>query len=329
MTPARFVALLREKKLLLPPISGYTDYPYRTILSHFAPPFLTTEMVNARALIDGNKKTKQILKKAPGNQYNGVQLFGSDPLILAEAARMVEEVGYDYIDINMGCTVRKVASRGAGISLMADEERACAIVSAVSCAVKLPVTCKLRVGVSQSSINVRSLSQKLAAAGATAITIHGRTGEKKFGVPVDLSFIRDVATMLSIPVVANGGIFTGADAQHALQQTDAVAVMPGRGLIGNPWIIPEILSTFSGTPFHAPTLQEKKDICQEHLNLLCDFYGERSGVPKMRNILPEYFSSCHHNKDLKRDAHQVVSAHDIVLLLEKIHDIDSRVVYER
>lgn len=329
MTPARFVALLREKKLLLPPISGYTDYPYRTLLSRFHPPFLTTEMVNARALIDGNKKTKLILKKAPGNQYNGVQLFGSDPLMMAEAAGLVEELGYEYIDINMGCTVRKVASRGAGISLMADEERACAMVSAVSCAITLPVTCKLRVGVSQSSITVRSLSQKLAAAGATAITIHGRSGEKKFGIPVDLSVIRDVATTLSIPVVANGGIFTGADAQHALQQTKAAAVMPGRGLIGNPWIIPEILNTFSGTPYHPPTLQEKKDVCQEHLKLLCDFFGQRNGVLKMRNILPEYFSSCQHNKDLKRDAHQVNTAQEIAALLEKIHDRDSGVVYER
>jgi tRNA-dihydrouridine synthase len=212
---------------------------------------------------------------------------------------------------------------------MADEERACEMVSAVRCSVKLPVTCKLRVGVTRSSVNVCSLSQKLAAAGATAITIHGRTGEKKFGIPVDLSVIRDTATTLSIPVVANGGIFTGADAQHALEQTNAAAVMPGRGLIGNPWIIPEILSTFSGTSFQPPTLPEKKDVCQEHLKLLCDFYGQHNGVLKMRNILPEYFSSCQYNKDLKRDSHQVNTTEEITALLEKIHEQDSHVVYDR
>lgn len=329
MEHSLFVKILREKRLLLPPISGYTDYPFRVILARFKPPFMMTEMANARAVVQGNKKTGQILRIAEGSHYHGVQLVGGDPVYMTKAARIVADLGFDYIDINMGCTARKVIGKGEGVSLMKDENRAYAIVSAISTAVDVPVTCKLRIGVSPRSINVLSLSQKLVSAGATAITIHGRSGEKKFGTPIDLGLIRDVAASLSVPVVANGGISTGVDASHALNQTGAAAVMPGRGLIGNPWIIPEILSTCSDGSFTPPTLQEKKDVCLEHLRLLCGFYGERTGVLRMRKILPEYFSSCEFLKDLKRDVQAASCARDIPRILERIKERDVRVVYDK
>jgi len=194
--------------------------------------------------------------------------------------------------------------------------------------VDVPVTCKLRIGASPRSLNVLSLSQKLAKAGACAITIHGRSGEKKFGTPIDLGLIQDVTRALSVPVVANGGIFSGVDALHALQKTGAAAVMPGRGLIGNPWIIQEIIKAFSKDPFMPPSLKEKKDVCLEHLGLLCDFYGERTGVLRMRKILPEYFSSCEFLKELKQDVQRGNYACDIPPLLERIRELDGRVVYD-
>jgi tRNA-dihydrouridine synthase B len=329
MKSSLFVKILKEKKLLLPPLSGYTDYPFRMILARFNPPFIITEMANARAIIQRNRRTMQILKIAEGNHYNGVQLVGSIPEYMGKAAGIVEQLGFDYIDVNMGCTARKVACRGEGISLMRDEVVACEVVTAVVDAVEIPVTCKLRLGVSKHSINVISLSQKLVDAGAVALTIHGRSGEKKFGLPVDLDILKRTAMTLTAPVIANGGIYTGLDAQQMLKETGAAAVMPGRGLLGNPWMIPELLSCFSKHRYFPPSLQQKKNTCLEHLRLLIEFYGERRAVLKMRSILPHYFTSCLFLKDLKKDVHQMTATKDISLLLERILDAGINTVYRK
>jgi tRNA-dihydrouridine synthase B len=328
MKSSLFVKTLKEKKLLLPPLSGYTDYPYRKILARFRPPFITTEMANARAIVSNNKRTLEILKIAEGAHRNGVQLVGSDSGYMKKAAMIVEDLGFDYIDINMGCTARKVVCRGEGVSLMKNETRACEIVTAVSEASSLPVTCKLRLGLTKQAQNVLSLSQKLGDAGAVALTIHGRTGEKKFGVPVDFAVIKEAAEQLSVPVVANGGIYTGLDAQQMIQATGASAVMPGRALIGNPWLISEIAATFSKDAYTVPTLDKKKDFCTEHLQLLIDFYGERSAVLKMRSILPHYFSSCLFLKTLKRDVQKASYPRDIFLLLNHLQDDGLHIVYD-
>ncbi|MBE3137953.1 MAG: tRNA-dihydrouridine synthase [Thermoplasmata archaeon] len=329
MKSSLFIKILREKKLLLPPLSGYTDYPFRVILADFKPPFIITEMANARAIVQRNRRTMQILKIAEGKQYNGVQLVGSNAEYMRKAAEIVEDLGFDYLDINMGCTARKVASRGEGVSLMKNEVRACEIVAAVTDAVEIPVTCKMRLGPSKQSMNVVALSQKLVDSGAVALTIHGRSGEKKFGLPVDLRIMHEAATVLTIPIIANGGIYTGCDAQQMIQTTGAAAVMPGRGLIGNPWIIPEILSTISKTLFTPPTLQKKKEICRKHLDLLVDFYGERKAVLKMRSILPQYFSSCFFLKDLKLDVQQASNVSDIPMLLERLDDTKGYTIYDK
>jgi tRNA-dihydrouridine synthase B len=329
MKSSLFIKILREKKLLLPPLSGYTDCPFRVILADFKPPFITTEMANARAIMQRNRRTMQILKIAEGNQYNGVQLIGSVPEYMTKAAKIVSDLGFDYIDINMGCTARKVACRGEGISLMKHEARACEIVAAITDTIDLPVTCKLRLGPSKHSLNVVSLSQKLVDAGAVALTIHGRSGEKKFGLPIDLRVMREAADVLTVPIIANGGIYTGYDAQQMIQATGAAGVMPGRGLIGNPWVIPEILSTLSKKSYSPPTIQMKKEICIKHLDLLVDFYGERKAVLKMRSILPQYFSSCFFLKDLKLDVHQASKASEIPLLLERLDDANGNTIYDK
>lgn len=322
MNSSTFVNHLLKYKFILPPISGYTDYPYRIILAKFNPPFIITEMVSAQAIIRKNPRTLQILKKTKGTHYNGVQLFGSDPKIMGEAASIVENMGFDYIDINMGCTIKKVVDKCAGISLMNQEETAYLVTDSVVDAVNIPVTCKLRLGVTKQNVNVVSISQKLMQAGATTLIIHGRTGEKKFGLPVNFDLIKSVVDNISIPVVANGGIFTGFDAENMIKKTGAIAVMPGRGLIGNPWLVSELMSVFSGLPFSHPTLNDKKKICLEHLQHLCDFYGESNGILKMRKILPEYFSNCHNLKKLKLAVQHASSFLEIIALLDKICEID-------
>ena len=160
MNSSTFVKHLIKYKFILPPISGYTDHPYRTILAKFNPPFIITEMASAQAIIRKNQRTLQILKKTKGTHYNGAQLFGSDPKIMGEAASIVENMGFDYIDINMGCTIKKVVDKGAGISLMKNEEKAYLNTFSVVNAVNIPVTCKLRLGVSKQNVNIISTSKK-------------------------------------------------------------------------------------------------------------------------------------------------------------------------
>ena len=243
---------------------------------------------------------------------------------MGQAAKIVEDLGFDYVDINMGCTVKKVTSRGEGAALLNNEHLAYEIVQKVTQAVQLPVTVKLRIGPSKKKITVASLSQKLVDAGAIALTIHGRTSEKKFASPLDLPTIRNVVQQVSIPIIANGGIYSGQEAKEALFQTGAAAIMPGRGLIGNPWLIPEIASMLSGKTFSSPSLKEKKLTCLKHTNLMCDHYGERRGVIHMRKILPKYFSTTHHLIELKRDIQSATTKNDIVMILKKIEIYNSQ-----
>jgi tRNA-dihydrouridine synthase B len=329
MKSSLFVKHLREKKLMLPPLTGFTDYPYRKILADFAPPNLTTEMINARALLHKNPRTLRMIKRVEGSFIQGVQLLGADPPVMAQAAKMVEDLKFDYIDINMGCTIKRVISRGEGVALMNDEGRAFDVVKAVSDAVNIPVTVKLRTGRSKKAINVMALSEKLVDAGAVALVVHGRSGEKKFSSTVDLATIGDVVKSVNVPVIANGGIFSGADAKKVLSSTGAAGVMPGRGLIGNPWIVPEICFELAGKRFSHPTLLEKKKVCERHVTELCSFYGEKRGVLIMRKILPRYFPSTIYLKELKLDVQEITNKSDVSMILERITERGSQWCYAR
>jgi len=329
MKSSLFVKHLCEKKLMLPPLTGFTDYPYRTILADFAPPSLTTEMINARALLHKNPRTLRMIKRVPGSLFQGVQLLGKDPPIMAQAAKMVEDLEFDYIDINMGCTIKKVISRGEGVALMNDEQQACDVLKAVSDAVDIPVTVKLRTGPSKKEISVLSLSEKLVDAGAVALIVHGRSGEKKFSSHVDLATIGDVVKSVSVPVIANGGIFSGADAKAVLSFTGAAGVMPGRGLIGNPWLVSEICCELAGKRFSFPTLFERKRVCARHADRLCSYYGEQRGVLRMRKILPRYFSSTIYLKELKLDVQRITNKSDVAMILARITERGSQWWYAR
>lgn len=322
-----FARRIREEKLLLPPLADYTDYPYRRVMARFKPPFIITEMISASALVHGGEKTRRMLAKTE-SFCEGVQLVGADPDIMAEAARIVAGLGFDYVDINMGCTIKKVTRQGAGISLMGDKERAQLVASAVVESVDIPVTCKMRLGVSSGSLNAVTLSRQFEEAGIAAITIHGRSGEKKWGIPVDFNGIREVVEAISLPVVANGGVFTGADARAMIEKTGAAGVMPGRGLIGNPWIVTELVAALSGDDYTQPTLVERKRISLLHMNYLCEYYGDKSAAVRMRRILPEYFSGCKNLRTLRQDIHNTSTPNQVALLLERIKNIGPHGTYE-
>lgn len=323
-----FVKRLEESRLLLPPLADYTDYVYRTVLADFEPPFMCTEMVSPEALLRENPKTLDMLRIVHGGHLNGAQLVGADPVSMGKAATVLEERGFHYIDINMGCTVNAVANTGAGISLMGDEGKAVEVVSSVVDSVGVPVTCKMRLGVTEKDKNAARLAGILENTGISAVTVHGRTGETKYGSVVDYKGIRSVVDNVDIPVIANGSVYSGGDALEMIEKTGATGVMPGRGLLGNPWIVPRIKHAFRDTLYPEPTLEERKRVFLGHLGLLCDFYGERTGVVKARRIIGKYFSGSVNIGRLKLQSIKVGSKDKMSALLNGLKTVDGRVYYE-
>ena len=317
-----FIKRLLGEKLLLPPLAGYTDYPYRRILSEFDAPFICTEMINPVAFIRESQRTMEMVRMVKGKHLNGVQLVGGEAESMGEAATMVESMGYDYIDINMGCIVKTVTRTGAGLALMENVDKAVSVASAVVGAVNIPVTCKMRMGPVEANKNAAALSRDLVDVGVSAITVHGRTGEKKFGLVVNLDGIKEVVDSVDVPVIANGGAYTGQDAVKLMEATGAAAVMPGRGLIGNPWIVNEIRSSLSGTITPTIGLDERKEVALRHLGYLCEFYGERTGVIMMRRLLGKYFSGCRKIGMLKIDSQKTRVINDVESLVERVREED-------
>lgn len=324
-----FIEKIEESRLLLPPLADYTDYVYRTILAEFNPPFICTEMVSPEALLRDNPKTIDMLKMVNGKHLNGVQLVGADPSSMGKAAVILEEMGFDYIDINMGCIVNAVANTGAGISLMGDEEKAVDVTSSVINSVQVPVTCKMRLGVTEGNKNAPILARKLEEVGISAVSVHGRTGQTKFGVNIDYEGIRAVVENVDTPVIANGSVYTGGDALVMIEKTGAQGVMPGRGLIGNPWIIPEILNAFSGADYEEPSLDERKQVFLRHLDDLCEFYGDRTGVIKARKVIGKYFAGAVNIGKLKLQGNKTGSKEQMGKLLDGLMVQEGRVFYKR
>ena len=276
-----------------------------------------------------NPRTMNMLRQPEGDHLHGAQIFGDDPDVMAAAAESLEWMGFDYIDINMGCAVKSITQNGAGVSLMGEPEKAGAVVSRVVEAVSIPVSCKIRLGESRQEQNAVELSRLLEYAGVSAITVHGRSGEKKFGEPVNYHAIRDVVESVGVPVVGNGGVLTGADALTMIELTGVDAVMPGRGLIGNPWIVDEINSALNGESYTEPSLDERKTVCRRHLDYLVDFFGEKDGVVTMRRVLPRYFSGAVHASDLRRRMVDISSVDEMNNVLGRLILDRDRILYQK
>ena len=329
MTSREFIERLKESKILLPPLAGYTDYPYRRILAEFDVPFMCTEMVSCDAVLRENPRTMRMLRMPEGDHLHGAQIFGDNPDTMAAAAESLEWMGFDYLDINMGCAVKSITQNGAGVSLMGEPEKASTVVSRVVEAVSVPVSCKIRLGESRREQNAAELSRILEDVGVSAITVHGRSGEKKFGEPVSYRSVREVGESVDIPVIGNGGIFSGADAVTMIELTGVDAVMPGRGLIGNPWIVEEIDSAFNCESLVGPSLEERKEVCRRHLGYLVDLVGEKDGVVSMRRVLPRYFSGAVHASDLRKEIVNISSRFDADSVLERITQSGDRIYYSK
>ncbi|WP_084234974.1 tRNA dihydrouridine synthase DusB [Papillibacter cinnamivorans] len=279
-----------KSPLALAPMAGVTDLAFRTVCRELGAGYTCTEMVSAKALCYQDKKTRQLLKLGEGEHPAAVQIFGSDPVCMAEGAALAAEYsGADVLDINMGCPVGKIVSGGDGSALMKDPEKAARIVEAVMRAVSLPVTVKTRRGWDKGSVNVVEFARTLEQAGASAVCVHARTRSQMYSGSADWDSIAEVKKALSIPVVANGDVFSPEDAPRILKRTGADMVMIGRGSFGNPWIFQQAEAALAGLPIPAlPPLARRCDTAVRQIELAVRDKGEKIAILEARRHFAWY-----------------------------------------
>lgn len=280
--------LTLKNNILLAPMAGITDLPFRTIVRGFGCGLAFTEMVSASGLMRGAEKTCRYLDSSSADRPLGIQLFGCDPDILASATRIAVEKGADLIDINMGCPVKKVVKTGSGAALMRDPWRVAAILKAVRKATGLPLTVKIRAGWRPREINALEIGRIAEACGVDAVILHPRTVDQGFSGLSDWGLIAALKAQLQIPIIGSGDVRRPQDASGMLGQTGCDAVMVGRGALGNPWIIRNILAYLAGGDVCTPSLTEREETIRRHLELAIDYYGEEIGTRDFRKHLLWY-----------------------------------------
>ncbi|MCP4129866.1 MAG: tRNA dihydrouridine synthase DusB [bacterium] len=268
-----------ESTLVLAPIAGYTDSPFRRIARRHGAGFVVTELISSEGVVRKNKKTMELLRFHEEERPFGIQLFGNSAEVMADAAVMIEELKPDFIDLNMGCPATKVckSGMGSGSALLLDPLKVENIAKNVVHRVKVPVTAKIRLGWDDTTLNYRDNVKALEAAGVSLIAVHGRTRAQRYKGKADWNAIKEINELAAVPVVGNGDICSYEEAMDRLRFTGCPVVMIGRGAIGKPWV-------FSGKE---PTIQEQVEHIMEHLELMIEFYGDR-GIILMRKHMVKY-----------------------------------------
>lgn len=309
--------VILPNNVILAPMAGVTDLPFRLLCKEQGAGLLCMEMVSAKAIYYNNKNTETLMKIEPEERPVSLQLFGSDPVIMSEMAKRIEERPFDILDINMGCPVPKVVNNGEGSALMKNPKLVREIVTAVSKAIKKPVTVKIRKGFTEDSVNAVEIAKIIEDSGAAAIAVHGRTREQYYSGKADWDIIRQVKEAVSVPVIGNGDVDSPKKAKKLIEEIGCDGIMVGRAAQGNPWIfheIPHYLET--GELLPRPTLEEVKKMIRRHAELQLHYKGEYTGMREMRKHVAWYTAGFPHSARLRGAVNEIESMGQLLDLLD-------------
>ncbi len=308
-----------DNQVVLAPMAGVTDMPFRLLCKEQGAGLLCMEMVSAKAIYHHNKNTEELMAVSGEEHPVSLQLFGSDADLMAEIAARIEEKPFDILDINMGCPVPKVVNNGEGSALMKNPRLAEEIVRKVSRAVKKPVTVKIRKGFDEARENAVELAKIAEAAGAAAVTVHGRTREQYYSGRADWDCIRRVKEAVRIPVIGNGDVTDARSAKAMLEETGCDGIMVGRAARGNPWIFREIVSYLEeGTIPPRPSPAEVKAVIRRHAALQLEVKGEYTGVREMRKHLAWYTAGYPHSARFRQLINSMETMDELLAGLDQI-----------
>ena len=307
-----------SSNVIMAPMAGVTDTAYRVLLKEQGTGLTCTEMVSAKGIFYKNKNNKMILQTAPDEHPVAVQLFGSDPVIMASMAERIAE-DFDIIDVNMGCPVPKIVNNGEGSALMKTPELAGRILSTMVRVLSKPVTVKFRKGFDDRHVNAVEFAKMAEQSGVSAITIHGRTRSQMYAGNADWDIIRAVKEAVSIPVLGNGDIFTPEDAKRMMDETGVDGVAIARGAKGNPWLIRRSIHYLeTGELLPEPELSEKKEMMIRHAELMVEYKGERIAIQEMRKHLAWYTAGIPGSAKLRSEMNSLNTLEELKAFVESI-----------
>lgn len=310
--------MIFKDKLILAPMAGVCDLPFRLLCKEKGCDILYTEMISAKGLYYNNKNTGPLLMTTEEEKPIGVQLFGSDPELLADMANKIEDRGFAFVDVNMGCPVPKIVNNGEGSALMKDPKLIGDIVSAMVKKCRLPITIKIRSGFDEEHINAPEIAHIAEVSGASAIAVHGRTRSQYYSGHADWDVIRQVKERVTIPVIGNGDINDVFDVIKMREQTGCDGFMIGRGARGNPWIFDEIKTYLETGEIKARhDLHEIKDMMLRHARLMIEYKGEFTGIHEMRKHVAWYSAGFKDSSKLRNLINQVETYDEMVELLDR------------